>query len=554
MTHFSDKTRARLREPGSVILRDFRAAMEAKRAGGAGQGSGAPLRYGQQRSFSAAQASAFTSGWHTNATSLNQLLQTQLPILVQKSRHWSRNTGAGRKFLKMVRDNGVGPTGYPLRMACGDWRQGKGKWVWKLDKLANDAIEAAWADWCNNGCEVTGRLSFAEVCKLQLEHCAADGEYLTRKVKGRGAGKYLFQLQLLHPSRLDVHHNETPRDGREVRMGVHRDSAGKTLAYSLLRSNPGEMTGTRDRDVVPADQVLHDFVTLEAEQARGVPWSHAVLVGANMLAQFSNFAMFAAQIGASQMGFLIPPKDEAAPFTPEQLGGVTQDPATGQLSKEMAPGALDQLPPGYDFKQFDSKYPSESFDPFTKAHRREIASGLGVADHNLSGDMEGVNYSSARIAELAERDGWRSISLWYIHRFVRNVFKEWLEMALLGQQIKIASGQPLSALKIDKYLSGAIFTPRGWAWVDPLKEVNAHKIAREEGFETRTQIVAEAGGNFEDNVAEMAQEQALMESYGVTLGTPAPAAAPGGKPKPPADGEDPADDEDAADKPDNEQD
>lgn len=109
-----------------------------------------------------------------------------------------------------------------------------------------------------------------------------------------------------------------------------------------------------------------------------------------------------------------------------------------------------------------------------------MAAGLDVAYHNLNGDMSDVNYSSARIAELAERDGWRGIAHWFIGSFVRPTFRDWLETALLSGAIKLASGQALPVSRMDKYLSGAIFRGRGWDWdwVDPQKEVNAAAIAR----------------------------------------------------------------------------
>ena len=84
--------------------------------------------------------------------------------------------------------------------------------------------------------------------------------------------------------------------------------------------------------------------------------------------------------------------------------------------------------------------------------------------------------------------------------------------------IRLPSGAALPASKLDKYLAGVQFRGRGWDWVDPLKEVNAARIAREEGFITRTQVVAAKGGDFEDNVAELAQEGEILAAHGVTLG------------------------------------
>lgn len=294
------------------------------------------------------------------------------------------------------------------------------------------------------------------------------------------------------------------------------NSVGRAEFFHLLRANPLDARGLRSAERVPASDVLHGFIAIDAEQARGVPWSHAVLLGSHMLAGFSESAVFAARAGASQMGFLEQQAGEGGPIRPEDLG--LQPETGGDLSKELRPGAVDLLPPGVSFKGFDPKYPSDAFGPFTNAVKQDIAAGLNVAHHNLSGDMSGVNYSSARIAELGERDGWRGVALWFIGAFVVPVFREWLQFSLLAGAIKLPSGAALPASKLDKYRDGMQFGGRGWDWVDPLKEVNAARIACEEGFTTRSQVVAGKGGDFEDHVAERAQEDELLAAHGVTLG------------------------------------
>lgn len=524
MTTTASPSRSPAREPGSVILRDFRAAMEARRAGGLS------VRLPVVRSFQAAEASPFTAGFPGWDASINALLLNARPVLVTRSRHWARNTGAGRRFHDLVRDNGAGPVGFTLRMRCGDWRQEKGgRWVFRLDKLANDAIERAWLAWCARGqCEATGRLSFADVCRLQLDTCARDGEYLVRQLRGAD-NRFRYGLQLLQTDRLDHHHNVTPAyGGDEVRMGVHRNSMGRATAYSILRGVPNDVGGRRDAETVPAAEVLHDFVTLDAEQARGVPWSHATLVGGNMLARFADYAMYAAQVGASQQGFIEQTAEAPLPIDADQLG--TQVDANGDRVKELAPGAIDWLPPGAKFSAFNSQYPHQAFEPFVNSFKHDIAAGLSVAHHNLTGDMTKVNYSSARIAELAERDHWRGIGTWFIGSLVMPVFTGWLEMALLSGQVTLANGQALSVTRIDKYLAGAVFTGRGWDWIDPQKEVAAAKEAIAERLTTRSQVVASKGGDYEDNCIELAQEREIEAANGIAAQTPAPAPAPAPKP------------------------
>jgi capsid protein len=78
------------------------------------------------------------------------------------------------------------------------------------------------------------------------------------------------------------------------------------------------------------------------------------------------------------------------------------------------------------------------------------------------------------------------------------------------------------------------------SWVDPQKEVNAAATARKEGFVTRSQVIAGKGGDFEENVIEIAQENEILAAHKVRLDGGADQPA---KPAKPAKAEPPDDKE-----------
>jgi len=53
--------------------------------------------------------------------------------------------------------------------------------------------------------------------------------------------------------------------------------------------------------------------------------------------------------------------------------------------------------------------------------------------------------------------------------------------------------------------------PRGWAWVDPAKEVQAYKEAVRCGFKTLGEVVSEQGGDLEELMAARAAELEMAE-------------------------------------------
>lgn len=506
---------------GSAILNEFRAAMLYARAG---KSAGPMMR----RNFTAASTDRMAAGWQSGGMSINALIESSLDIIRERSRNWSRNDEHGRRFSSLVKNGVVGPDGMKLKMRCGDYIKDKSGYKFSLDTLANSAIENAWRKWCQRGsCDVTGRFSFTDMLRLLIEITARDGEYLVRRV--RGDKKAPYQLQLLATERLDIRRRLPPYQGHDVRMGIERNTAGRATSYYVLNYSPTDprdlgMLNSAAPERVDAKDIFHDFISMDAEQIRGVPWSHAVLMGANLLHGFEESAVFAARVGASHMGFYTQPKPEGGPLTTADLGANETDPLD-ELIKDVEPGLLELLPPGVDFKSFDAKYPSEAFAPFANNRKQSLATGLDVTYHALTGDMTKVNYSSARIAELAERDSWRGIQQWMVSGFVLPVFKDWLEMSLLAGSIKLPNGSPLPIAKMDKFLDGVMVQPRGWDWVDPVNEAQAAEIAVQQGLTSRSKVVAAKGGDFEDNIIELAMEADLIAKHKVTLGDPAKQAA-----------------------------
>lgn len=512
----------RVAQKHSVVLANWHAERtEQKRAQTPGfNGAFKPM---QGRTFQAGNVNRLTSGWLSQDIAINALLESQLAIIRARSRKLARDTSTGRRFLTLVKNNIVGPTGFRLQSRCGDYRAGK----WVLDDLANDTIELHHRIWCKaEHCDVTGQSSFAEITRMVAEGLARDGEFLVKEIVGTKDTPYRYQLQLLSIDRLDINYRGTATNGNTIRMGVERNSAGKPVACYVLTRNPNDSLNqnTQVHERIETTDIIHRFVRVDAEQIRGVPWAHAIMSGQNMLHIFEEAAVTASVVGATNMGFYKPPAPGEAAYIPpsddvgygaEVADGVD---ASGNLMKDAVGAAFETLPPGWDFAQFNPAYPHAAFDPFVQARKRDIASGLDVAHHNLSGDMSGVNYSSARIAELQERDCWRAGQRFIIDAFVRRVTERWLELSLLAGALTMPNGSSLPALKIDKFKDGLDYIGRGWDWVDPLKEVNAAKVAVEEGLATRTQIVASKGGDFEENIIELEREMQLLKQHNITLG------------------------------------
>ena len=133
-------------------------------------------------------------------------------------------------------------------------------------------------------------------------------------------------------------------------------------------------------------------------------------------------------------------------------------------------GVFEQLPQGMDFKAFDPTHPTSAFDSFTTSVLRSIASGLNISYHSLSNDLTSVNYSSIRQGALEDRSMYQIYQQFVIEHFVNPVFQSWLEMAISTGYINL----PIS--KFDKFARAINYIPRSFAWIDPLKEMQANVI------------------------------------------------------------------------------
>lgn len=465
----------------------------------------------QKRRFAAARLDRLTAGWLTTSASINDELKGDLDALRMRAREMANNNAMGRRFIKLVARNVVGSQGVLLqaRVTNPDGTP---------DTLANNAIEAAWHKWGKRGsAEISGRMSFTDLQRAIMQTVARDGEALVGIVRGAAAGNPEgLALQLLDTTRLDTRKQQAPGKGQNaILMGVEIDAYTRPVAYWLRES-----AAAADSRRVPAADLIHVFVPENPEQARGIPWMHASMLSMHDLGEFTRSAMLNARRSADVLGYLVSPDGTGT--------GIADDTdAQGLPVKLNAPGTYDVLPEGYDIRTPEYAYPNTVFEPFTKAIKRDAAIGLDVAPHNLTGDMTDVNYSSARIAELEERDQWMSLQQWFIDALVEPVFGLWFTRAMTANAIIMPNGSPLPVAKAEKFRAHE-WQPRRWTWVDPMKDIEAARLAIKSGVASPQMIAAQNGVDIEDVLDAIAAFEKMAAAKGVTLVDydKAPAAPP----------------------------
>jgi lambda family phage portal protein len=478
------------------------------------------LPHAARRTYAAAQSNRLTDGWTTTSLSSTASLLGQLDVLRARSRQLHKDNEYAERYQQLVSANIVGPQGFRFeaRVTEPDGTT--------PDNLANAAIEQAWARWSARGsCEASGRLSLREVCHLLIKAAACDGEYLARWVRGTDArNPFGLAIQVLDVNRIDTQLNRSAAEGvNAILMGIEVDTLLRPVAYHLRPAMQGDIyhlaRNPAPAQRIPAEDILHGFVADTPEQVRGVPWMHAAMLALNNLGGYQEAAIIASRIGASKMGFFTTPEGQ-----PDTLAVEGDGTAEQPFTTDAAPGQFDVLPEGYQFQSFNPEYPVAMFGEFVKANLRGIASGLGVTYHGLANDLEGVSYSSIRSGTLEERDGWMVLQQWFIDAFLEPVFTEWLRYALAMGQCTMPNGSALPLAKLDKFQAHS-FQGRRWAWVDPLKDVEADIKAMQAGLRSPQDVAAGMGSDLETVLQQIQAANAMADRYGVTLATMLPALA-----------------------------
>jgi lambda family phage portal protein len=462
----------------------------------------------QVRRFHAARIDRLSADWIATYSSINEELRGDLDRLRARGREMRNNNDYARKFCGMVETNMVGPAGFVMQ-ARSENAPGK------ADKLANDAIEAAFVRW-QTVCDVTGRQSLRDMCETLVGGLPSDGEFLVRLVRGPDAGnEFNFALQLIDVDRIDTTFNGIePSTGNTVIMGVEVNAWRRTVAIHIFEAHPNDGPRTSRRRVrLPAEDVIHGFKVERAEQVRGIPWMAPGMLSLHHLGGFMLAAVLAAEHGANHFGFFTQNNDATPGVLPV---GQHEEGDGGEAITTSQPGVYDTLPPGYDFKPHESKYPNEVFGPFVKTALQRVASGWRVSYHALANDLEGVNFSSIRSGTLDERDRWSSDQQWFIDILLKRVRSEWLVMSLLSNAITMPNGSPLPAAKVAKFAPHD-WLGRRWEWVDPLKDMNARIAGVGAGLVSPQELSAQMGRDFYDTMLKIKEAQDLAKQLGIVL-------------------------------------
>jgi lambda family phage portal protein len=425
---------------------------------------------------------------------------THMALVARSRQQWSDNDYS-RAFIRLVRQNVVGPCGVQMQAKVTTPRG-------KLDKDTNAALEDDFEDWGRKGnCDVTGTLSWRQMQCLAVETAARDGEFIVRKVYGEAAGPHGFALQFVDPQRLPVWYNvDQLAGGGFIRHGIEFSAWGRPVAYHFTSTETNALgyysSDGRGFVRVPAAEVIHEFIVEMVGQRRGLPWSSTSLFRLRNVNGFEDAALQNARASASKMGFI---------QYKEGFGPEADDDTPVTIDAE--PLSFHELPEGAEIAEWQPQFPTNETAAFLKSQLRGAASGMGVPYNELANDLEGVNFSSIRQLTLDAREHYKEIQEWLIEALVAPVRDAHLAWRLLNGAVRV-KGKPIPADKLGACRKVA-WQPRRWTWIDPSADVKAALDSIRGGLTSASQVIREQGRDPEAVFQEIAADLEAMKAAGI---------------------------------------
>lgn len=456
----------------------------------------------KKRGYDAARTTDSNFAWTKMTTNQDYDIYKDLNSLRARSRDLAKNDPIFKHYLSMLDSNIVGKDGFKLKILTD-----------KVDNKKIDLIKAvtdAFYDWSKQeNCDITRKNDLKEICSVSVKTMARDGEFLIRLIREKASedNKYGFKLQMLDPDRIATEINKELPGGNYIKMGIEFSKYGYPIAYHLRKYENNTVFNSNynmsNYERVDQKDIIHKFKQEDPEQTRGVPWGHAIMIYLKDLSDFHKACLLAGKIGAASSIYL---ERESNVKTSDLADYEEND----EYYSELEAGSISTLPVGAKLKSFDGKYPSETYESYTKRMLQLIAGGLSLSQVFLGNDTEDLNYSTARTVILEERNYYETVQKFIIDNLLMKVFDEFLLQSILNKKIKINS---LSFLKVSDIEDLKFsFIGRKWQAIDPQKEANATELEHKNLTKPLSTILSEKGLDLVETLEQYKQDQELIKN------------------------------------------
>ena len=391
-------------------------------------------------------------------------------------------------------------------------------------KAVQDQMEWLWTEWCSEA-HYRSQMTFEDLQLLGLRSLVRAGEMLHLPVMVERPGcRFALKIQDIRPSRL-----RTPSDKKYEPLlhdGVEVTAQGVPTAYWIaspkptMSEQPFELMDLQSADFarIPAKVghrpgIFHIFRAETEEQFRGVSCLAPAVGFFRNLHDSLDYELMA-QIMAASIALFIATDKQYLP--PQASNDYTTPDGKTHHYQEVEPGQIMYGNEGEKPEVIENTRPSPNFMNFCDLVMRITASSLEIPYEVLTKDFSKTTYSSARAALL---EAWRVYAIYrsfFTRQYCQPLWRMVMEEAWLRGYLQLPAGAP------DFYEAQALWCNTRWigparGYIDPTKEIKANIDAINAGLMSRSEAIAERGGDFDDVTEQLAAERKRYEELGITL-------------------------------------
>jgi lambda family phage portal protein len=450
-----------------------------------------------------------------------------LPLLRERSRYLLRNAPIALGAVNTNVTNVIG-SGLKLQSRINAEALGMSDDEAEIWQQNTELEFRAWAE--SADCDISRRNNFYDLQSLVFRSVLESGDVLVNlPFKKVSTSHYGTRLQVIEADRLCNPNNK--QDTADLVAGVEKDQFGAPKKYHIKTQHPGaskktESKWTNINAFSPSGRknIIRIYRQLGPGQTRGVPYLSPVIEMFHQLKKYTDAELQSAVISSYFTVFVKTPEGgtDFGPFQPtSESGGATSD-----EDYRMASGAVIDLAEGESIETANPGRPNTAFDPFIQAILRQAGVSLELPFELLVMHFT-KSYSAARTAML---NAWKSFFTkrsFLINHYCNPVYEAWMEEAVLLGRVA-APGFLEDPLMRKAYL-GNIWIGPAPGQIDPTKETAAAQARVDGLFSTRSAETAAMGGDFDQNIKQLALEEKKIKALGIGGGSSTP-VAPGAKP------------------------
>ena len=370
-------------------------------------------------------------------------------------------------------------------------------------KVLQHQAEGAW-DIFSRMAGADNRLTMDEIQFVALSKIVEDGEIIAIPTWANEPWRTFGRcIELLESERMG-----SPFGGKvsaKIENGIRFGDRGQPLGYFIRKAgNSAEYNEISAFDKTGRPKVLHVFPTRRPGQQRGIPVFAPILTHLRDLAKYQEATLVSARVAAC-LAVFITQQNQFGQFGTETTN------ASGTFS-ELSPGMVARLRVGEAVNTVEPNQPGDNYAGYVESMLRLMGVALGLPYELLIKDFSKTNYSSARAALLEGRRMFTRWRTWFSAKFCQPIWEMVLEEAFLRGMFDASDFY----CHRHEYCR-ALWVGGRWGWVDPVKEVQAARMAIDYGLSNLAEENAAQGRDWEENIEQIGREQAFIAEKGVRI-------------------------------------